>query len=186
MQDQVGREPHTGPCQHSSTQLKATSGRVSSNRRPKVAAIRSSLNASSTILDGEMLVIGKDGRLSFNLVQRRCPAEHPTMFDALEALPIIGTDTVGMPYLGRQALLTRILEPEDHWKTPAHHVGHTASVKSKHWCSACQRLQASQRQIVLGGWQQKDIRRCIDGHHLFDVRDESHRVKLRNRMVDRG
>ncbi len=127
MQDQVGREPHTGPCQHSSTQLKATSGRGGSNRRPKVAAIRSSLNASSTILDGEMLVIGKDGRLSFNLVQRRCPTEHPTMFDALEALPIIGTDTVGMPYLGRQALLTRILEPEDHWKTPAHHVGHTAN-----------------------------------------------------------
>ncbi|MDG2040329.1 MAG: hypothetical protein P8J30_07585 [Ilumatobacter sp.] len=74
-----------------------------------------------------MLVIGKDGRLSFNLVQRRCPTEHPTMFDAHEALPIIGTDTVGMPYLDRQALLTRILEPEDHWKTPAHHVGHTAN-----------------------------------------------------------
>ena len=105
------------------TRLQTTSGHDSTERWPEVAAIDSSVHASSAILDGEMLVIGEDGRPSFDLVQRRDPAKHPAMFHAFDVLSIDGTDTIGLPYLDRRTLLTQVLDPGDHWAIPAHHVG---------------------------------------------------------------
>ncbi len=105
------------------TRLQTTSGHDSTERWPDVAAIGSSVHASSAILDGEMLVIGEDGRPSFDLVQRRDPAKHPAMFQAFDVLSIDGTDTIELPYVDRRTLLTQVLDPGDHWAIPAHHVG---------------------------------------------------------------
>lgn len=105
------------------TRLQMTSGHDSSARWPEVASIDGSVNASSAILDGEMLVIGEDGRPSFDLVQRRDPVRHPAMFHAFDVLSIDGTDTVDLPYLDRRTLLNQVLDPGEHWAVPAHHVG---------------------------------------------------------------
>ena len=106
-----------------STRLQTTAGHESTERWPEVAAIGGAVNASSAILDGEMLVIGEDGRPRFDLVQRRDPARHPAMFHAFDVLSIDGTDAIGLPYLDRRTLLTQVLEPGDHWAIPAHHLG---------------------------------------------------------------
>ena len=105
------------------TRLQTTSGHDSTERWPEVASIGSSVSASSAILDGEMLVIGEDGRPSFDLVQRRDPARHPAMFHAFDVLSIDGTDTIGLPYVDRRTLLAQVLDPADHWAIPAHHIG---------------------------------------------------------------
>lgn len=103
--------------------LQTTSGHDSTGRWPEVASIDSSVHASSVILDGEMLVIGEDGKPSFDLVQRRDPAKHSAMFHAFDVLSIDGTDTIGLPYVDRRRLLSQVLDPGDHWAVPAHHVG---------------------------------------------------------------
>ena len=105
------------------TRLQTTAGHDSTARWPEVAAIGGSVNASTAILDGEMLVIGEDGRPSFDLVQRRDATKHPAMFHAFDVLSIDGTDTIGLPYVDRRTLLTQVLDAGDHWAVPAHHVG---------------------------------------------------------------
>ena len=105
------------------TRLQTTSGHDSSERWPEVTAIGGSVNASSVILDGEMLVIGEDGRPSFDLVQRRDPTKHPAMFHAFDVLSIDDTDTTVLPYLDRRTLLAQVLDPGDHWAIPEHRVG---------------------------------------------------------------
>ena len=105
------------------TRLQTTSGHDSSERWPEVVALGDSVNASSAILDGEMLVIGEDGRPSFDLVQRRDPARHPAMYHAFDVLSIDGTDTIELPYLDRRRLLGQVLDPGDHWAIPPHHLG---------------------------------------------------------------
>ncbi len=105
------------------TRLQTTAGHDSTARWPEVAAIGGSVNASTAILDGEMLVIGEDGRPSFDLVQRRDATKHPAMFHAFDVLSIDGTDTIGLAYADRRTLLTQVLDAGDHWAVPAHHVG---------------------------------------------------------------
>jgi len=103
--------------------LQTTAGHESTARWPEVEAIAGAVHASMAILDGEMLVIGEDGRPSFDLVQRRDPSRHPAMFHAFDVLSIDGTDTIDLPYLDRRSLLDQVLDPGDHWAIPAHHVG---------------------------------------------------------------
>jgi bifunctional non-homologous end joining protein LigD len=107
----------------SAARLQATAGHDSSERWPEVLAIGSSIHADSVILDGEMLVIGDDGRPSFDLVQRRDPAVHAAVFHAFDVLSINGTDTTGLPYSSRRSLLSDVLEEGDHWRVPTHRVG---------------------------------------------------------------
>ncbi|WP_040494974.1 non-homologous end-joining DNA ligase [Ilumatobacter nonamiensis] len=106
-----------------STRLQTTSGRDSGDRWPEVTAIADAVHADSMILDGEMLVIGEDGRPSFDLVQRRDPGRHPALFHAFDVLSINGTDTVGLGYTDRRALLRDVLDDGDHWAVPSHHLG---------------------------------------------------------------
>lgn len=103
--------------------LQTTAGHDSTARWPEVVAIAGAVNASTAILDGEMIVIGEDGRPSFDLVQRRDPSRHPAMLHAFDVLSIDGTDTIDLPYLDRRSLLDQVLDPGDHWAIPAHQVG---------------------------------------------------------------
>lgn len=102
--------------------LQTTSGKVSSERWPEVLDLAGAVNADTAILDGEMLVIGDDGRPSFDLVQARDASRHPAMFHAFDVLSINGTDTIELPYAARRDLLLQLVEPGDHWAVPAHHL----------------------------------------------------------------
>lgn len=106
-----------------SVRLQTTSGNDSSGRWPEVLALATSVHAGRAILDGEMLVIGEDGRPSFDLVQRRDPSRHPAMFHVFDVLSVDGTDTIALGYTDRRRLLGELLDPGDHWAIPAHHVG---------------------------------------------------------------
>ena len=103
--------------------LQTTSGNDSSARWPEVGGIAPSVNADSAILDGEMLVLGEDGRPSFDLVQRRDARLHPALFHVFDVLSVNGIDTIELPYLDRRRLLDGLVEPGDHWAVPAHHLG---------------------------------------------------------------
>ena len=110
--------------------LQTTSGKDSSGRWPEVASIAGAINAESAIVDGEMLVIGEDGRPSFDLVQRRDPSRHPALFHVFDVLSVNGTDTVGLPYIDRRSLLAELIEPGDHWAVPTHQLGGGADLLS--------------------------------------------------------
>ena len=103
--------------------LQATSGSDSSGRWPEVTAMAGSVHADDAILAGEMLVIGEDGRPSFDLVQRRDPARHPAMFHAFDVLSVNGTDTVGLAYADRRRLLEELVDPGGFWAVPPYRLG---------------------------------------------------------------
>ncbi|MEP1123249.1 MAG: non-homologous end-joining DNA ligase [Ilumatobacter sp.] len=108
--------------------LQATAGGDATARWPEVRAIGTAINAGSAILDGEMLVIGEDGRPSFDLVQRRDPARHPAMFHVFDVLQVDGTDVTSADYLQRRSLLAGLLEPGSHWDVPAYRIGEGAEL----------------------------------------------------------
>jgi len=120
------------------TRLQTTSGRDSSDRWPEVTALSAAVHADAVILDGEMLVIGQDGRPSFDLVQRRDPELHPAMFHAFDVLSINGTDTVGLSYADRRTLLRDVVDDGDHWAVPTYHLGGGAELLA---ATAEQRLE---------------------------------------------
>jgi bifunctional non-homologous end joining protein LigD len=103
--------------------LQSTAGHDVSERWAEVVDLGSAVNATSAIIDGEMLVIGADGRPSFDLIQRGGTREHPAVFHAFDVLAIGGTDTISLPYRDRRRLLSELVEDDDHWSVPSHRVG---------------------------------------------------------------
>ena len=87
---------------------------------PELGGIHASVNATSAVLDGEIVVFDADGRPSFEGVQR-----HTTqvVFQAFDVLSVNGHDVIGLPYEQRRELLTQVLEPGSNWTVPAHRVG---------------------------------------------------------------
>jgi len=102
-----------------------------SERWHELQSIGASINASSAVLDGEVVVFDADGRPSFDLVQRRHgrPGASPApsadggrlSFQAFDVLAVDGTETVGLSYLDRRRLLAQLVEPGPHWAVPDHH-----------------------------------------------------------------
>jgi bifunctional non-homologous end joining protein LigD len=75
-------------------------------RYPEAAAIRAGIRARQAIVDGELVVLGADGRPSFERMQqrinvvrdadvRRVAAEHPVTFIAFDLLELEGRDLLG-------------------------------------------------------------------------------------------
>ncbi len=94
-----------------------------SERWADVAGLATATVGGPAILDGEMLVIGEDGRPSFDLVQRRDPTRHRAVFHVFDVLRIGEHDTVTLPYADRRRLLGEILDDGDHWRVPAARIG---------------------------------------------------------------
>jgi bifunctional non-homologous end joining protein LigD len=103
--------------------LQSTAGHDVSERWAEVVDLGGAVNATSAILDGEMLVIGPDGRPSFDLIQRGGAREHPAVFHAFDVLSIGGTDTISLPYRDRRRILSELVEDGDHWRVPSHRIG---------------------------------------------------------------
>ncbi len=104
--------------------LQSSAGHDVTARWPEFDDLAGSINASSAILDGELVVFGDDGRPRFDLVQRSgVGSDREAVLQFFDVLQIDGTDTIDVPYLDRRRLLERLVEPGDNWLVPSFRVG---------------------------------------------------------------
>jgi len=111
--------------------LQSTAGHDVTSRWPELGGIAGAVNASSAILDGELLVFDDKGRPRFDLVQRSGVGatnmtdepRREAVIHIFDVLDIDGADTTGLPYLDRRRLLTQLVEPGPNWLVPAHQIG---------------------------------------------------------------
>jgi bifunctional non-homologous end joining protein LigD len=109
--------------------LQSSAGHDVTARWPEFDDLAGSVNASSAILDGELVVFDDDGRPRFDLVQRSgVGSERQAVLQFFDVLQIDGTDTIDLPYLDRRRLLERLVEPGDNWLVPSFRVGDGAAL----------------------------------------------------------
>jgi bifunctional non-homologous end joining protein LigD len=85
-----------------------------------LAHLPNGINASSVILDGELLVLDQHGQPSFEMMQQHAADVAFYIFDVLQ---VDGHDTIALPYEQRRSLLDGLIEPGTHWTVPAYTVG---------------------------------------------------------------
>lgn len=104
--------------------LQSSSGRDVTARWPEIGPLAAALNASSAILDGELVVLDDDGRPDFARLQTSgAGAPDQAAFYAFDVLQLADTDTIGLPYLDRRRLLESLVEPGPNWSVPAYRLG---------------------------------------------------------------
>jgi bifunctional non-homologous end joining protein LigD len=104
--------------------LQSSAGHDVTDRWPEIAGLADSINASSAIVDGELVVVDGDGRPNFgHLQQSGVGSPFETALYLFDVVQIDGTDTVALPYLDRRRLLLDLVEPGSNWAVPSHHVG---------------------------------------------------------------
>lgn len=86
----------------------------------ELAGMWRDLNASSAVIDGEIVVFADDGRPSFEALQRH---DTQVVFQAFDVLAVDGTDTTALAYEQRRTLLADLLDTGANWTVPAHRVG---------------------------------------------------------------
>jgi bifunctional non-homologous end joining protein LigD len=102
--------------------MRSRRGMEIASRYPAISAQLSRQPANSCILDGEIIAVGDDGHLSFELLQQRmnlskadeiATAERtiPTMLYVFDILYLDGWDLTKTPIEGRRELLARVLLP---------------------------------------------------------------------------
>ena len=105
--------------------LQSSSGLDVTAAYPELRELPAAVNATSAVIDGELVVLDANGRPSFEGIQRH---EVQAAFYAFDVLAINGTDTTALPYHQRRALLDQILEVGTNWMVPAHRVGDGAAL----------------------------------------------------------
>ena len=109
--------------------LQSSSGRDVTERWPELAAIAAATNATTAILDAELVVLDDDGRPRFELVQQSGPGSpREAVLYLFDVLSVEGTDTIDLPYEDRRRLLDGLVEPGDNWMVPAHRIGDGAAL----------------------------------------------------------
>jgi bifunctional non-homologous end joining protein LigD len=115
--------------ENGSVRLQSTAGRDVTDRWPEFADLASSVNATSAILDGELIVFDDDGRPRFDLVQRSgVGSDRQAVIQCFDVLQVDGTDTIDLPYLDRRRLLGQLVEPGDNWSVPSFTLGDGAAL----------------------------------------------------------
>lgn len=106
---------------------------------PELEGLPASLNATSAILDGELVATDADGMPSFGRLQqrmhvanaaeaRRRAAEVPVSYVVFDVLHLDGHDLTGLPLSDRRRLLDQVLDPGPSWRTsPMHEDGQSLS-----------------------------------------------------------
>ena len=92
---------------------------------PELGGLPDAVNAPTAILDGELVCFGKDGRPSFEAIQRH---ETQAVYYAFDVLAVDGADAVGLAYEQRRELLDSLIEPAANWSVPAHRIGDGAAL----------------------------------------------------------
>ena len=105
--------------------LQSSSGLDVTSRYPELAGFAEAVNATSAIIDGELVVLDADGRPSFEMLQRH---DTQAAYYAFDVLQVGGADTVALAYEQRRALLTSLVEPGANWMVPAHRIGDGAAL----------------------------------------------------------
>ena len=109
--------------------LQSTAGHDVTDRWPEFADLAASVNATSAILDGELIVFDDDGRPRFDLVQRSgAGSDRQAVIQFFDVLQVDGTDTIDLSYLDRRRLLDQLVEPGDNWTVPSFTVGDGAAL----------------------------------------------------------
>lgn len=103
-----------------SVRVQSSSGLDVSRTYGELGGMWRDLNATSAVLDGEIVVFTDDGRPSFEALQRH---ETQVVFQAFDVLEIDGNDTTSLPYEQRRDLLVAVLDAGDNWTVPGHRVG---------------------------------------------------------------
>lgn len=104
--------------------LQSTAGKDVTARWPELAALAGAVNATSAILDGELVVLDDDGRPRFELVQQSGDGgQREAALYLFDVLSVEGTDTIDLPYEDRRRLLTQLVEQGPNWLVPSHRVG---------------------------------------------------------------
>ncbi len=97
--------------------LQSTRLRDVTARWPELAGLADAVHAPAAVLDGEVVVLGPDGRPSFERLAR---GEGPVTYVAFDVLSLGGIETVALAYRDRRRLLEQLLVPGPHWRvTPA-------------------------------------------------------------------
>jgi bifunctional non-homologous end joining protein LigD len=98
-----------------------SSNRLDVTRKyPELSGLPGAVDASTAILDGELVVFDADGRPTFELMQRH---ETAVVFQAFDVLSIDGHDVIAEPYERRRELLAGVLANGDCWTVPGHRIG---------------------------------------------------------------
>jgi hypothetical protein len=83
-----------------------------------------------TVIDGEVVAIGADGRPDFNLLQNFRSAESRIHYYVFDILIHQGQRLTELPLSERRAILTSVIEPGEH-VAPPHRMGAVHSLKSE-------------------------------------------------------
>lgn len=122
-----------------SVRLQSTSGKDVTERWPEFSDLAESVNATTAILDAELVVFDDNGQPNFGLVQQSgVGSDREAVLHIFDVLSIDGTDATGLPYLDRRGLLNALVESSDNWLVPAHRVGDGAALLA---ATAAQQLE---------------------------------------------
>jgi ATP-dependent DNA ligase len=86
---------------------------VFNKKFPHIAAALKDL-PDDTVIDGEVVAIGADGRPDFNLLQNSRSAESRIHYFAFDILIHRGQRLTGFPLSERRAILISVIEPGEH------------------------------------------------------------------------
>ena len=115
--------------------LQSSSGLDVTSTYPELAGLPAAVNATSAVLDGELVVLDLNGRPTFEGLQRHETQAAMYVFDVLA---INGADTIALPYRQRRELLAHVVEAGPNWMVPAYRIGDGAALLE---AAASQRLE---------------------------------------------
>jgi bifunctional non-homologous end joining protein LigD len=106
---------------------------------PELARLTRALSTHEVVLDGEIVVLGEDGRPSFGALQprmhvssparaKRLAEQSPVTYVIFDLLWLDGHSLLERPYHERRAALEGLGLDGEHWRVPAAVVGHGAEV----------------------------------------------------------
>ncbi|UTI62726.1 DNA ligase D [Paraconexibacter antarcticus] len=115
--------------------LRSRAGNDITAQYSELARLNRALGHHRVILDGEIVVLGPDGRPSFGALQqrmhvtkdaarRRHAKESPVTYMIFDLLWQDGHPLTGRPYLERREALAALGLADERWKVPEHVVGH--------------------------------------------------------------